>query len=476
LNAGGNPVDGLFGNLTQALSDVASNVPSFSAGPFGDIDSILNKFDLDFGFAAPLLRELTEYIDLFNADISSMEKERAQLISLRPRSFAKYPALLQLGSKKASIAYCSELKGFLWDRLVDKFPHPTFNGVRIPGLSIGQTFHQKFSDRGVFPVEDYLPHIAVAFGKSWSFSENSAIDFTLDELLAPDFGFDLTSKVLDALKATQSVSSMFTRFSDISTYTGMPMDPVTYEIFNVKNYLSEIQVSFDIVPSPQVASQKFGLADLREVLSPKVPTLRAFADKMKPKLVNEIGKMLNGLFNTTVNVSGFDPIPIGGNTSFPPNLSWSHGSTHVFTPQIRLDKIQGFSFDVEVGVSDSGLLSLVVPLSLNFVGVNPMKTLDDVAKGVRIKLQTLTSDFEGLPTSVQSYVEDAIDQLSGIADSDRIDLKVDANVALIVALSLPSFDFVATLEALDASLSATIGKAQLHDNHTCLVLSSTLSA
>jgi hypothetical protein len=52
---------------------------------------------------------------------------------------------------------------------------------------------------------------------------------------------------------------------------------------------------------------------------------------------------------------------------------------------------------------------------------------------------------------------------------------VDANVALIVALSLPSFDFVATLEALDASLSATIGKAQLHDNHTCLVLSSALS-
>ena len=137
-----------------------------------------------------------------------MEQERAELISLRPRSFAKYPALLQLGSKKASIAYCSELKGLLWDKLVAKFPDSMYDGVRSPGLALGQTFLQKYAERGVFPVEDYLPHIAIAFGESRSFQDNSALAFTLDELLTPGYGVDVTLKILDVLKATPSPSAM----------------------------------------------------------------------------------------------------------------------------------------------------------------------------------------------------------------------------------------------------------------------------
>ncbi len=462
LSSGGNPINGLFGNLTKALSDIASNGPSFSAGPFGDIDSILNKFDLDFSFAAPLLTELNQYVEMFMADLLSMDQEQAGLIRFRPRSFAKYPAMLQLGSKKASQVYCPELKGVLWDKLVDKFPDPTFNGVRIPGLSIGQTFLQTFPDRGMFPIEDFLPHIAIAFGKSWSFSENSALDFTLDELLAPDYGLDVTLKIMDALKATPTLSSFFARFSGTSIYTNMPMDPVTYEIFNVKNYLPEVQVSFNLVPSPLLASPNFGLTDLHEFLSPKVPSLRAFADKMKSKLVAIIAEKLNGLFNTTVSSPGFGSIQIGGSASFPPSLSWPIGSTNVFTPQMRFDKVQGFLFDLEIGVSDSGSLRLVASLSMNFVGVNPIQTLADIASGISSKLTSLSGDFEGLTSSMQSGFNDAATLLSDIADSDRIELLLDANVAVIIGLSLPSFDFSAELEALDASLSASIGKVHFH--------------
>lgn len=458
MSSGGNPIEGLFKNLTNALNGIASNGPSFSAGPLGDVDSILNKFDLDFSFAAPLLTELTEYIDLFKADILSMNQEQAGLISFRPRSFAKFPALLQLGSKKSSVTYCPKLKGLLWDKLVEKFPYPTFNGVRIPGLSIGQTFRQKFSERGLFPVEDYLPHISIAYGKSWSFYENSAIDFTLDELLAPGYHLDLSSKLLNALKATPSLSSTFTRFSGVSVFAKMPVDPVTNEIFNVKNYLPEIQLSLDIVPSTQFASPNFGLADLKEYLSPRFPSVRALADKVKTALVKKVGEKLNGLFSTTVNLPGFDPILIGGSASFPQNLSWPNGSTNVFTPQMSSDKVQGFLFDLDIGVSDSGSLSLVVSVSLNFVGVNPTQTLANIASGISSELQSLSSNIEGLPSSLQSFFDDAVAHVSDIADSDRIDLKVDSNVAVVIALSLPSFDFRATVEALDASLKATIGK------------------
>lgn len=468
--SGGNPIEGLFKNLTNALNGIASNGPSFSAGPLGDVDSILNKFDLDFSFAAPLLTELTEYIDLFTADILSMNQEQAGLISFRPRSFAKFPALLQLGSKKASVAYCPELKGLLWDKLVEKFPHPTFNGVRIPGLSIGQTFRQKYAERGLFPVEDFLPHIAIAFEKSWSFHENSALDFSLDKLFAPGYSIGLTSKLLNALKATPSLSSNFSRFTGVSDFTKMPMDPFTNEIFNVKNYLPEIQLSLDIVPSTQFASPNFGLADLKEFLSPKVPSVRAFANMVKSKLVTKIGEKLNGLFNTSVNLQGLDPIQIGGNASFPQDLSWPIGSTNAFTPQMSLDKVQGFSFDLDISVSDSGSLSLVASLSLNFVGVNPAQTLADVASRISSKLQSLSSEFEGLTRSLESSFGDAATLLSGIAQSDRINLAVDANVVLKIELSLPSFDFRATVAALDASLHASIGKAQLNEYTVLLVV------
>ena len=147
ISAGRNPIDELFGNLTNALSRTA-DFSGKGPGPFGEIDSILNKFDLDFSFVTSLLSQFTEFADMFVAEQALLSQEQNSLISLRPRSLVgNYPALLNLGSKKTSVVYSSELRGLLWDKLVDHFPFSTYLGVQIPGLSIGQTFREKHADR-----------------------------------------------------------------------------------------------------------------------------------------------------------------------------------------------------------------------------------------------------------------------------------------------------------------------------------------
>jgi hypothetical protein len=448
----------LFGSLTEALSNISSSSTHFG-GSFGNIDSVLDKFDLDFGFVTSLLFQFKEYNRLFDDDMTSLSEERTELIGLRPRSLvSKYPALLQLGSKKASVAYSSELKGLLWDKLVEKFPYPTYNGVQIPGLPIGQNFREKYGSRGEFPVGDYLPHIAIAFGKSFSFQEKSARYFTMDDLFAPDFNVNLTCKVLTTLMETLSLSSNFSRFSGTSNFSKMPMDPITNEIFNVRNYLSDIQVAFGIALSTDLTAPNFALVDLKEALFPNVPTLRVFADSVKSMLVKKINDKLNGLFENSVDLQGFDGIQLGGNDSSAININWPSKSTRAFIPKLRIDQVQGFSFDIDVDVSDSGSLSLDARFTLGAVGVNPIKTLSDIASRLSGELQGLSSSFEGLTSSLQSSFSNATALFSNIANSDRIQLLLDANIDLIVSLSLPSFEVKATLEAFDASLTAVIGK------------------
>jgi hypothetical protein len=229
-------------------------------------------------------------------------------------------------------------------------------------------------------------------------------------------------------------------------------------MFLVENYLLDIQVAYDIAPSVEFAAPKFGLADLKELLSPRFPSVRAFADMVKSKIVKEIGEVLNGRFSTPVDLPGFDSFKLGGNDSDTHDLSWPSGSTRAFTPKISIDNIQGVSFDLDVGESESGSLSLDVRLEFDFVGVNPAQTLLDISMGIGNKLNGLSSDFEGLTTSLRSNFDDAADLLSAIANSDRIELLLDAKIVLAVSLSLSSFDVSATLEAFDTSLIASIGK------------------
>ena len=455
---GSNPISDLFGSLTYALSNTSSNNSNF-VGSFGNIDSVLNKFDLDFGFVMSLLSRFKEYIRLFADDMTSLSEERTELTSLRPRSLvSKYPALLKLGSKKASVAYSSELKGLLWDKLVEKFPYPTYNGVRIPGLPIDQNFREKYGSRGEFSVRDYLPHIAIAFGKSFSFQEKSARYFTMDDLFAPDFNVNLTCKVLTTLMETKSLSSNFSHFSGASNCSKMPIDPITNEVFNVRNYLADIQVAFGIALSTDLAAPNFALVDLKEALFPNVPSLRVFADSVKSMLVKEINDKLDGLFETAVDLQGFDEIKIGGNASSALNIVWPSKSTRAFIPKLRIDQVQGFSFDIDIDVSDSGSLSLDARFTFGAVGVNPIKTLSDITSWLSGELQGLSSRFEGLTSSLESTFSNASALFSNIANSDRIQLLFDANIDLIVSLSLPSFEVKATLEAFDASLTAVIGK------------------
>lgn len=393
---------------------------------------------------------------MFEDDMSSLSDEQAKLIRLRPRSFArKHPALLQLGSKKPSVAYSTDLKVLLWDKLVEIFPDSTYHSQRIPGLSIGQTFREKYT-RGNYPVEDFLPHIAIAFGKKFSFKD--AQFFSMDELFVPDFSVNITKKVLSTLMEMPSPPGNFSRFSGTSGLSKMPMDSTTSEVFNVRNYLSEIQVAFDIVHSVEVAAPDYALADLREALFPKVPSLKSFADTVKSRLFREMNEKLNGLFATTVDFQGFDQIELGGNTSSAVNISWPNKSTRLFTPHLSIDQVQGFSFDLDVDVSDSGPLGLTVQFTLDAVGVNPIQTLKDIASRLSNELLSLSNDFEGLTSSLQSNFSNSSTLLSNIANSDRIQLLLDANIDLTVSMSLPSFHVDATLTAFDALLRAVIGK------------------
>jgi hypothetical protein len=457
ISAERNPIDELFGNLTNALSRTA-DFSGKGPGPFGEIDSILNKFDLDFSFVTSLLSQFTEFANMFVAEQAMLSQEQNSLIKLRPRSLVgKYPALLNLGSKKTSVVYSSELRGLLWDKLVGYFPFSTYLGVQIPGLSIGETFREKHADRGEFTVTDYLPHLAIAFGKSFSFQDKSAHHFVLDNLFAPDFSADLTNAVLQTLISTSSLPSNFSRFSAQSKL-GMPMDPLTSEVFNVNNYLPSVQLVFGIIPSLEFAVPKFSLADLRETLCPTFPSLRAFSNSVKSKLVDIVRENLNGMFDTTVNLKGFDNVKLGGNSSSDQEFSWPINSNKLFTPKMSIDSVQGFAFDLDVDVSDSGFLSLEARFALNVVDVNPIQTLSDISSKLAFQLQSVSNDFEEIASSMQSGFNQSSTMFADIASLNRIQLLLDANIGLHVNLKLPSFEVSASLTAFDTALSANIGK------------------
>ena len=299
--------------------------------------------------------------------------------------------------------------------------------------------------------------MAIAFGKSFSFQDKSAHHFVLDNLFVPDFSANLTYAVLRTLISTSSLSSNFSRFSAQSNL-GMPMDPRTSEVFNVNNYLPSVQLAFGIIPSLEFAVPKFSLADLRETLCPTFPSLRAFSNSVKSKLVNVVREKLDGLFDTTVNLKGFDNVKLGGNSSYDQEFSWPIGSNKLFTPKMSIDSVQGFVFDLEVDVSDSGSLSLEAWFALNVVDVNPIQTLSDISSKLALQLQSVSNDFEGIASSMQSGFDQASTMFADIASLKRIQLLLDANIGLHVNLHLPSFEVSAGLTEFDTMLSANIGK------------------
>ena len=212
--------------------EIASNENStFDGGPLGKITGVLDGFGLNF--AADMLDDFKSYYQSFDMDVLAMDDELQKIFHLRPKSLSRYTELLQIGSKKPSDQYSNALKELLWDKLVTAFPMPTHNGVQIPGLGLGQSFREAFPDRGIFPVNRFLPLIAVSYGRASSFADLAAKTFLMDSLFVPSFASDLSNKILSVLKGKADLNGIFDRFSGVDSTTGKPWDPATKEIFLV---------------------------------------------------------------------------------------------------------------------------------------------------------------------------------------------------------------------------------------------------
>lgn len=337
-------VGDILKQLTDGLSDIADNGgTSFDAGPLGPIDSVLGKFG-NLTFATSLLSDFRQYYDSFAVDIASMNGTLQELIKLRPKDLSRYTELVQLGSKKPSPKYSLELRSRLWDKLVVAFPSSMHNGVKISGLKLGQPFKAAFPVRGEFPVEQFLPAIAVAYGHASSFSDQKAKLFSMKSLFAPKFGPELSQKILTILTNKVELNGAFDRFNQIDA-SSLPFDPLKKETFRVENYLAEIQYALDLATSTALTASNFHPADIYSALYPKaLPSVKSFATFVKGKIVKEINAALDGLFDvqTDIPVGGLEIMGNsttlnGGAISFG---SFSESSTRLFPPRIIIDDVQ----------------------------------------------------------------------------------------------------------------------------------------
>ena len=244
-----------------------------------------------------------------------MDNDRQDLISLKPPSLPRFPNLLQIGSRKPSPVYSDAIKLKLLSKLKKRFKSPIFKGVQIPGLPLGQSFADAYPSPDTFRVRDFIPAIAVAFDYAPSFSDPRAATFSIDDLFTPNFGPVLSGTFLDSLKITPSLLHFnFDRFNATDSETGLPMDPLTFEIFKVDNYIPQIQVALDLAPSLDLVAPKFSAKDLKESLFPdRIPTIKSMAAFVKNKIVPKITNALDGLFDVEVETpSGVSAPTLGG--------------------------------------------------------------------------------------------------------------------------------------------------------------------
>lgn len=136
----------LFSKLTAGMVDLSAAGISFSGGPFGDIQGVLDKFGFSFD---DLILQFMDFYNTFKEDLD-LRPTSLPRFDLRPVKLAQFPQLLQIGSKMPTMHYSLELSTFLWDKLAATFSSPTFNGVKIPNIPGGLTFAAAFP-RGRFP-------------------------------------------------------------------------------------------------------------------------------------------------------------------------------------------------------------------------------------------------------------------------------------------------------------------------------------
>ena len=104
----------LLSDLTDGMGDISADGISFSGGPLGEIQGILDSFGLDFN---DLISEFMSRYEVFKADLINMSLERQFAFNLRPISMPRFPSILQIGSKIPSIQYSMDLNLMLWDKL-----------------------------------------------------------------------------------------------------------------------------------------------------------------------------------------------------------------------------------------------------------------------------------------------------------------------------------------------------------------------
>jgi hypothetical protein len=307
-------------------------------------------------------------------------------------------------------------------------------------------------------VDLFLPHIAVAFGYATSLLDPIAVSFSLDKLPELDFGVSL--QMLETLR--MSINFNFDRFRDFSI-SGIPMDPLSFEIFDVKNFLPELQFSLDLSPSVSFAAPNFKASDLYDALFPtNIPTLKSFVCFIKKDILAKISAALDGLFAANVDVPttglslpdgelpslGVDGINIGVYTEF---------NNELFPPMIDIDAVQEFVFDISVEVED-GSLVIAVSFELHAAGVNPAQTLSDISSSLSGLLQNSGDQFTSITSSFGSALDSAADLFTSIAEDDRITLLLNANLKAEVRLVLnfEAIQFSTTISEMDMAFLARI--------------------
>ena len=230
----------MLGQLTEGLADISNGTAStFDIGPLthigGKIEGVLDRFGFDLsGFISEFKDDYFAFQNNFNNQTRS---ELQETTKMKPRSLSQFGSLLQIGSKKSCPQPPLELRYKLWDKLASTFPSYQFNGVALPGLSPAQTFESAYPIRGEFPVRDFLPAIAVAYGRAPSFVDPRAKKFTMDDLFTPEFGPELSLRLLEKLRKVPSFEAGFSQFDSVDPVTGLPMMSQTKELFDVNAFI-----------------------------------------------------------------------------------------------------------------------------------------------------------------------------------------------------------------------------------------------
>jgi hypothetical protein len=118
-------------------------------------------------------------------------------------------------------------------------------------------------------------------------------------------------------------------------------------VFNIHNYLPELQFALGLSPAVNFAAPNFRASDLFDALFPaSIPTVKSFGTFIKKSVMSKIQTALNGLFDVKVNVPtaglSVDEITFGVDGF---NMGeYSATNNKLFPPSIDVDALQASNF------------------------------------------------------------------------------------------------------------------------------------